>query len=54
MSYEQLLYNMSKRKKGGYLKLPHDPTPENEFVNPKFFPKIYPTLFPFGLRGFED
>ncbi|KAF8227194.1 hypothetical protein L208DRAFT_1496338 [Tricholoma matsutake] len=43
-----------QKKKGGYLKLPHDPTSENEFVNPNLFPRIYPTLFPFGLWGFED
>ncbi|KAF8237218.1 hypothetical protein L208DRAFT_1248997 [Tricholoma matsutake] len=43
-----------QKKKGGFLKLPHDPIPENEFVNPKLFPKIYPTLFPFGIGGFED
>ncbi|KAF8221097.1 hypothetical protein L208DRAFT_1535382, partial [Tricholoma matsutake] len=43
-----------QKKKGGYLKLPHDPTPKNEFVNPNLFPKIYPTLFPFGVGGFED
>jgi hypothetical protein len=43
-----------QKKKGGYLKLPHDSTPENEFVNLKLFPKMYPTLFPFGLGGFKD
>ncbi|KIL63480.1 hypothetical protein M378DRAFT_79706, partial [Amanita muscaria Koide BX008] len=43
-----------RKKKGGYLKLPHDANPENEFVNPNLFPKIYPTLFPFGVGGLED
>ncbi|KAF8237878.1 hypothetical protein L208DRAFT_1015417, partial [Tricholoma matsutake] len=43
-----------EKNKGGYIKIPHDPTPENEFVNPKLFPKLYPTLFPYGLGGFED
>lgn len=36
-----------------YLEMPHDPDPENEFCNPTLFPKLYPTLFPYGLDGFE-
>ncbi|KAF8226030.1 hypothetical protein L208DRAFT_1304229, partial [Tricholoma matsutake] len=43
-----------QKKKGSYLKLPHGMSPENEFMNPQLFPKIYPTLFPFGIGGFED
>ncbi|KAF8240330.1 hypothetical protein L208DRAFT_1233559 [Tricholoma matsutake] len=46
--------NHIQKKKGGYIKIPHDPTTENEFVIPNLFPKIYPTLFPFGLGSFED
>ena len=43
------------RKKGGaYLNIPHDPTPANEFFNADLFPMIYPTLFPYGIGGFED
>ncbi len=38
----------------GYLQIPHDPKPVNEFFNPKLFPMIYPTLFPYGIGGFED
>jgi len=42
-------------KKGGcYLEIPHDAEPVNEFCNPGLFPMIYPTLFPFGIGGFED
>ena len=37
-----------------YLEMPHDPKPENEFCNPTLFPKLYPTLFPYGLGGFEN
>ena len=39
---------------GGYIQIPHDPTPVNEFCNPSLFPMIYPTLFPYGIGGFED
>ena len=39
---------------GGYIQIPHDPTPINEFFNPELFPMIYPTLFPYGKGGFED
>jgi hypothetical protein len=43
-----------KKKGGGYVEIPHDPTPVNEFFNPELFPMIYPTLFPYGIGGFED
>ncbi|PCH37355.1 hypothetical protein WOLCODRAFT_45468, partial [Wolfiporia cocos MD-104 SS10] len=43
-----------KAKGGGYLRMPHDPQPVNEFCNPSLFPMMYPTLFPFGVGGFED
>jgi hypothetical protein len=43
-----------KQKNGGYIEVPHDPKPVNEFFNPDLFPMIYPTLYPFGLGGFED
>ncbi|TDL13848.1 hypothetical protein BD410DRAFT_817262 [Rickenella mellea] len=43
-----------KRKGGGYIQIPHDPEPVNEFFNPSLFPKIYPTLFPYGIGGFEN
>jgi hypothetical protein len=39
---------------GGYIQIPHDPTPVNEFFNPQLFPMTYPTLFPYGIGGFED
>ena len=26
----------------------------NEFCNPDLFPMMYPTLFPYGLGGFEN
>lgn len=37
-----------------YIEVPHDPLPINEFFNPELFPMIYPTLYPFGIGGFED
>ncbi|KAJ7130755.1 hypothetical protein C8R43DRAFT_896083, partial [Mycena crocata] len=43
------------RKPGSnYVEVPHDRIPANEFNNPSLFPMIYPTLFPYGLGGFED
>ena len=26
----------------------------NEFFNPSIFPMLYPTLFPYGIGGFDD
>ncbi|KAG2148982.1 uncharacterized protein EDB93DRAFT_1278922 [Suillus bovinus] len=43
-----------KNKGGGYVQIPHGPEPVNEFFDPDLFPMIYPTLFPYGLGGFED
>jgi hypothetical protein len=42
-------------KKGrGYVEIPHGTVPVNEFNNTELFPMIYPTLFPYGIGGFED
>ena len=43
-----------KEKGGAYFQIPHDPAPVNEFFNPRLFPSMYPTLFPYGIGGFED
>ncbi|KIM73506.1 hypothetical protein PILCRDRAFT_81072, partial [Piloderma croceum F 1598] len=43
-----------KKKGGAYVQIPHDPEPVNEFANPRLFPSMYPTLFPYGIGGFED
>ncbi|EPQ49886.1 hypothetical protein GLOTRDRAFT_51437, partial [Gloeophyllum trabeum ATCC 11539] len=43
-----------KKKGGSYIEIPHDPQPVNEFFNPSLFPMMYPTLFPYGIGGFED
>jgi hypothetical protein len=32
----------------------HSATPEHEYHNMSLFPSLYPTLFPFGVGGFED
>ncbi|KAJ3836596.1 hypothetical protein F5878DRAFT_653029 [Lentinula raphanica] len=39
---------------GAFIQIPHEPKPANEFMNPALFPMIYPTLFPYGLGGFEN
>ncbi|KAF9053993.1 hypothetical protein BDP27DRAFT_1386311 [Rhodocollybia butyracea] len=44
-------FEMNKNR---FLSMPHDPAPVNEFFNPALFPMIYPTLFPYGIGGFED
>ena len=43
-----------KVKGGGFLQIPHSDKPANEFYSPELFPMTYPTLFPYGLGGFED
>jgi hypothetical protein len=43
-----------KQHGGGYIEVPHGLQPVNKFFNPSLFPMIYPTLFPYGLGGFED
>lgn len=43
-----------KDEGGSFLQLPHADLPVNEFNNPSLFPMTYPTLFPFGLGGFEE
>ncbi|KAG1874384.1 hypothetical protein F4604DRAFT_1880863 [Suillus subluteus] len=40
-----------KNKGGGYIQVPHDPEPVNEFFDPDLFPMIYPTLFPYGQNN---
>ncbi|KAJ4472843.1 hypothetical protein C8J55DRAFT_408743, partial [Lentinula edodes] len=43
-----------KSNGGSYVEIPHESAPMNEFFNPSLFPMIYPTLFPYGIGGFED
>ncbi|KAJ7932933.1 hypothetical protein B0H13DRAFT_1856544 [Mycena leptocephala] len=45
-----------KKPGSNYVEIPHDPHPSQEFRNPHLFPMMYrdPTLFPYGLGGFED
>jgi len=42
------------KRGGSFIQIPHDPNPVNEFFNPAMFPMLYPTLFPYGIGGFED
>ena len=46
--------NHIQKKQGAFLTIPHGRDPESEFANPCLFPKMYPTLFPYGVGGFED
>ena len=39
---------------GNFLQIPHANKPVNEFYNPELLPMTYPTLFPYGIGGFED
>jgi len=42
------------KRGGSFVQIPRDPNPVNEFFNPVTFPMLYPTLFPYGIGGFED
>ncbi|KAJ3846254.1 hypothetical protein EV368DRAFT_53047 [Lentinula lateritia] len=42
------------KKGSSYAEILHKVHPVNEFFNPSMFPMSYPTLFPFGIGGFED
>ncbi|KAJ7688748.1 hypothetical protein B0H17DRAFT_1160264 [Mycena rosella] len=44
-----------QKREGGYVQVPHDHEPENEFRQDSLlFPLIYPTLFPYGIGGPND
>ena len=43
-----------QKKEGAFIVVPHGGQPESEFTNPCLFPKLYPSLFPYGVGGFED
>ncbi|KAF9001045.1 hypothetical protein BDZ89DRAFT_900060, partial [Hymenopellis radicata] len=44
-----------KERDGHYtVELPHDREPANEFFDQTLFPKVYPTLFPYGIGGLDD
>ena len=54
-SYQLKTAALRHAKRGGsFIQIPHDPNPVNEFFNPVMFPMLYPTLFPYGIGGFED
>ncbi|EMD32489.1 hypothetical protein CERSUDRAFT_24138, partial [Gelatoporia subvermispora B] len=42
------------QQRKGFVLMPHDPTPVNEFFDPSLLPCVYPTLFPYGNGGLED
>ena len=46
--------NHVRKNHGSFLTVPHGSVPENEFDNPSLFPRMFPTLFPYGIGGFED
>lgn len=37
-----------------FLQVPRNPMPVREYFNPELFPRMYPTLFPYGVGGLED
>ncbi|TFK57774.1 hypothetical protein BDN72DRAFT_782873, partial [Pluteus cervinus] len=41
-------------RKNPFLQVPRGSRPESEFHSPYLFPNMYPTLYPYGLGGFED
>ncbi|KAI0039011.1 hypothetical protein FA95DRAFT_1585372 [Auriscalpium vulgare] len=43
-----------KHKGGIHVQILHDPGPANKVSEPALFPMIYPTLFPYGIGGFND
>ncbi|KAJ3530439.1 hypothetical protein NMY22_g8569 [Coprinellus aureogranulatus] len=43
-----------KEENGAFLQVPHDVNPANEFYNKTLYPSMYPTLYPYGLGGFEN
>ncbi|KAK0435106.1 uncharacterized protein EV420DRAFT_1623663 [Desarmillaria tabescens] len=47
-------FNHVKKNGQGYIRIPHDPEPCNEFNNPALLPMMYPSLFPYGVGGLED
>ena len=54
-SYQLKAAALQHAKRGGsFIQVPHDTEPLNEFFNPTMFPMLYPTLFPYGIGGFED
>lgn len=46
--------HVSASVRGCFVQVSHAPQTANEFFNPSLFPMLYPTLFPYGLGGFED
>lgn len=48
------MLNHVQKDHRSFLTIPHGRFPETDFGNPSLFPKIYPTLFPYEIRGFED
>ncbi|KAG1823855.1 uncharacterized protein BJ212DRAFT_1444800 [Suillus subaureus] len=43
-----------KSKQDGFIQIPHGKQPVNEFSKLVLFPLMYPSLFPYGIGGFED
>ncbi|TFK64750.1 hypothetical protein BDN72DRAFT_730442, partial [Pluteus cervinus] len=40
--------------KNPFVQVPRGSRPESEFHSPYLFPNMYPTLYPYGVGGFED
>ena len=39
---------------GGFIQLPHDKQPINEYTDYTLFPSMFPTLFPFGMGSYQN
>ena len=37
-----------------FVQVGHTGSPEKDFYNPNLFPELFPTLYPYGVGGFED
>jgi len=48
------LYSKKVRKDAPDLIIPRSVEPVSEYYNPSLFPGMFPTLFPYGVGGFQD
>ena len=55
VSLNQLTAAAIKHLKSGkdYIAILHHPSPSNEYDDEHLFPLLYPTLFPYGIGGFN-
>ena len=51
---QNLVKNLDSRSDLPDLAIHHGTAAINEYNNPDLFPGMFPTLFPFGIGGFDD